>query len=144
MLIQEKVAQAVGVLKEQGIDCWITFARESVINGDPILDLLIGSEVTWHTAVIITAAGEACTICGEYDRRTIEDTGAYRQVIGFVKGIREPFLEVMGRIKPSSIAISRYSPKPLPSKRLPASIASPICFCLTRVIDEDITLQPPL
>ncbi len=106
MLIREKVAQAIGILKEQGIDCWITFTRESVINGDPVLDLLIGSEVTWHTAVIITAAGETCTICGEYDRRTIEDTGAYQQVIGFIKGIREPFLEVMRRINPSSIAVN--------------------------------------
>ncbi len=106
MLIREKVAQAIGILKEQGIDCWITFARESAINGDPVLDFLLGAEVTWHTAVIITAAGDTCTICGEYDRRTIEDTGAYRQVTGYVKGIREPFLEVMSRIHPSSIAVN--------------------------------------
>ena len=106
MLIQEKVAQAIGILKEQGIDCWITFTRESVINGDPVLDFLIGSEVTWHTAIIVTQAGETCTICGEYDRKTIEDTGAYQQVIGFIQGIREPYLEVMRRIHPSSIAVN--------------------------------------
>ncbi len=106
MLIREKVAQAIRILKEQGIDCWITFTRESVINGDPVLDFLIGSEVTWHTAVIITSAGETCTICGEYDRKTIEDTGAYQQVIGFIKGIREPFLDVMRRINPTSIAVN--------------------------------------
>lgn len=106
MLIREKVAQAIGILKEQGIDCWITFTRESVINGDPVLDFLIGSEVTWHTAIIITAAGESCTICGEFDRKTIEDTGAYQQVIGYVKGFREPFLEVMRRIQPASIAVN--------------------------------------
>jgi len=106
MLIREKVAQAVGILKEQGIDCWITFTRESAINGDPVLDYLIGSEVTWHTAIIITSAGETCTICGEYDRKTIEDLGAYRQVIGFIKGIREPFLDVLRRLNPSSIAIN--------------------------------------
>ncbi|MBZ5494879.1 MAG: Xaa-Pro peptidase family protein [Acidobacteriia bacterium] len=106
MLIQEKVEQAVGILREHNIDCWITFARESAINGDPALDYLIGADITWHTAVIITSTGESCVICGEYDRKTIEDTGAYRQVIGFVKGIRDPFLEVVRRMNPSSIAVN--------------------------------------
>jgi Xaa-Pro aminopeptidase len=106
MLIREKVAQAVGILEEQGIDCWITFTRESAINGDPVLDYLIGSEVTWHTAIIITSTGETFAICGEYDRKTIEDLGAYKQVIGFIKGIREPFLDVLRRLNPSSIAIN--------------------------------------
>jgi Xaa-Pro aminopeptidase len=106
MLIQEKVAQAVAILKEQNIDCWITFVRESAINGDPALDYLLSADVTWHTAVILTSAGEAYVICGEYDRRTIEDTGAYRQVVGFVKGIREPFLDLMRRLNPSSIAVN--------------------------------------
>lgn len=106
MLIREKVGQAVGILKEQGIDCWITFVRESVLNGDPVLDYILGSEVTWHTAIIITASGETCVICGEYDRKTIEDTGAYRQVTGFVKGIREPFLAKMRELNPFSIAVN--------------------------------------
>jgi hypothetical protein len=105
MLIQEKVTQAVGILKEQGIDCWITFVRESAINGDPVLEFLLNSEVTWHTAIIICASGETCTICGEYDRKTIEDTGAYQQVLGYIQGIREPFLAAMRRLRPSSIAI---------------------------------------
>jgi len=106
MLIREKVTQAVGILKEQGIDCWITFVRESALNKDPVLESLLSSEVTWHTAIIITASGETCTICGEYDRKTIEDTGAYQRVIGYIKGIREPFLEAMRRLRPSSIAVN--------------------------------------
>ena len=38
-LIQEKVRQAAGLLREFGVDCWITFTRESEINGDPTLRL---------------------------------------------------------------------------------------------------------
>jgi Xaa-Pro aminopeptidase len=106
MLVREKVAQAIGILREHGIDCWITFTRESAINGDPVLDFLLGSEVTWHTAIILTAGGAASVICGEYDRRTIEDTGAYQQVTGFIQGIREPFLDVLRRLNPSSIAVN--------------------------------------
>lgn len=61
-LIQEKVSQAVSILEEQKVDCWITFARESAINGDPALDYLLSADVTWHTAVIITAAGDTTVI----------------------------------------------------------------------------------
>jgi Xaa-Pro aminopeptidase len=106
LLIQEKVSQAISILQEQKIDCWITFARESAINGDPALDYLLSADITWHTAIFITAAGDTIVICGEYDRKTIEETGAYGQVIGFVKGIRDPFLDVMRRLNPSSIAVN--------------------------------------
>ena len=37
MLIKEKLHQAAGLLREFGVDCWITFTRESEINGDPTL-----------------------------------------------------------------------------------------------------------
>ena len=50
MLIQEKVNQAKEILKEFDIDCWITFARESQINGDPTLAFLITGDITWHSA----------------------------------------------------------------------------------------------
>lgn len=106
MLIQEKVTQAIAILKEKNVDCWITFVRESAINGDPALDYLLSADVTWHTAVILTSAGEACVICGEYDLRTVQDTGAYRRVVGFVKGIREPFLDIMRGLNPSAIAVN--------------------------------------
>lgn len=106
MLIREKVAQAIEILKEKNIDCWITFVRESALNGDPALAFLLGAEVTWQTAVILTSGGDSYVICGEYDRKTIADTGAYRQVIAFVKGFREPFLDVMRRLNPASIALN--------------------------------------
>lgn len=106
VLIKEKVTQAIAILKEKNVDCWITFVRESAINGDPALEYLLSADVTWHTAVILTSGGEACVICGEYDRKTVEDTGAYQRVVGFVKGIREPFLEIMRRLNPSAIAVN--------------------------------------
>lgn len=106
MLIQEKVDQAKALLKEFDVDCWITFARESQINGDPALAFLASADVTWHSAFIVTASGEAHAIVGQYDQKTVEDTGAYDNVVGFVEGIREPFQEYMKRKDPKSIAIN--------------------------------------
>jgi Xaa-Pro aminopeptidase len=106
MLVQEKVKQAVALLREFDVDCWITFARESAMNGDPTLGYLLESDVTWHTAIIIARSGKTFAIVGEYDRRSVEDLGAYDEVLGFVTGIKEPFHRVMKQINPGSIAVN--------------------------------------
>jgi hypothetical protein len=54
-LIQEKVNQAIEILKEQETDLWLTFVRETSGVRDPILDFLIGSnDLTWPSALILT------------------------------------------------------------------------------------------
>ncbi len=106
MLIQEKVAQAIDILNEFSIDCWITFVRESALNGDPVLDYLVDADLTWHSALIINRSGETFAILGEYDRRTVEELGAYREVIGYVKGVKEPFQRVMKQLNPARIAVN--------------------------------------
>ncbi len=106
MLIKEKVNQAVGLLKEFDIDCWITFVRESALNGDPTLAFLLGSDVTWHSSFIITSSGDTLAIVGQYDKKMVEDTGAYREVIGFVKGYKEPLLDHLRKINPKKIAVN--------------------------------------
>ncbi len=106
MLIQEKITQARDILKEFDLDCWITFVRESQINGDPILPFLAPADVTWHSAFIISKDGRTCAIVGEYDRATIEDTGAYDEVVGFVKGIKEPLQRYLKELNPREIAVN--------------------------------------
>ncbi len=106
MLIQEKVAQAIDILNEFAIDCWITFVRESAINGDPVLGYLVDADLTWHSALIITRSGETFAVVGEYDRRTVEELGAYREVIGYVKGVKEPFQRIMKKLNPARIAVN--------------------------------------
>jgi Xaa-Pro aminopeptidase len=105
-LIKEKVTQSIQILQEFDIDCWITFVRETQLNGDPILDYLVSTDLTWHSAIILTAKGDAVAIVGKYDKKMVEDTGAYQRVIDFVEGIRKPFVEVMTKLKPSKIAIN--------------------------------------
>ena len=52
-IVQEKVEQAVGLLDEAGIDVWLTMARESSENPDPIMPLIYGHDVTWTSAFIL-------------------------------------------------------------------------------------------
>ncbi len=106
MLIQEKINQAKAILKEFDIDCWITFVRESQLNGDPTLAFLVAADLTWHSAFIVTKSGETRAIVGKYDQKTVEETGAYDQVVGFVEGFKEPLLSYLNSLNPHEIAVN--------------------------------------
>ena len=106
MLIQEKVAQAVGILKELDIDCWITFVRESSISHDPMLDFLIEADVTWHSAFIVTKSGETYALIGQMERKAIEDLGVYTHILSYVEGVKKQFLDTIKEITPSTIALN--------------------------------------
>jgi Xaa-Pro aminopeptidase len=105
-LIQEKVKQAAGLLREFGLDCWITFTRESEICGDPTLVFLAPGHVTWHSAFIVCADGRTRAIVGLYDKKGIEETGAYDVVDGYVTGIKEPLLAFLQGVNPGTIAVN--------------------------------------
>jgi Xaa-Pro aminopeptidase len=108
-LIQEKVKQAAALVREFGLDCWITFTRESEICGDPTLVFLAPGPVTWHSAFIVCADGRTRAIVGLYDQKGIEETGAYDKVVGYVTGIKEPLLEFLREANPRSIGVN-FSP----------------------------------
>jgi Xaa-Pro aminopeptidase len=106
MLIQEKIAQSIGILREYGIDCWLIFTRESEIIGDPVLPFLVPVSLTWHSALIITSDGDTHAIVGAYDKKMVEDTGAYKEVVGYMEGIKKHLLEYLQKKNPKSIAIN--------------------------------------
>jgi len=104
--IQEKVKQAAGILREMDVDCWLTFTRESEINGDPALAFLIEGAVTWHSAFIVSSSGRAIAIVGAYDKRAVEETAAYDEVLGYVEGIKGNLLAALRDLAPRSIALN--------------------------------------
>jgi len=106
MLIREKIGQAVEILKGLSMDCWVTFVRESAISRDPMLDFLIQSDVTWHSAFIVTKSGETYAIVGQMDKPTIEDLGVYTHVLDYVQGIKGSLTRVLKDINPSTIAVN--------------------------------------
>jgi Xaa-Pro aminopeptidase len=106
MLVQEKIAQAKSILKELDVECWLTFVRESSLNGDPTLAFLVETPVTWHSSFIVTSTGRAYAQVGLYDKKSIEDLKAYDRVDSYVKGFKEPFLNLIREINPRSIAVN--------------------------------------
>lgn len=104
-MIKEKIAQAAGIMKEEGIDLWLTFVRESEVNYDPALDLILGANCTWQSAFLIPAEGQAVAIVGSLDETRIRETGGYK-VIGYKQSIRETFLRQIEAFAPDTIAVN--------------------------------------
>jgi Xaa-Pro aminopeptidase len=105
-LVKEKVQQAVNILKEQDIDVWLTFVRETSSGGDPILPLIYGPTLTWQSALIIAKTGERIAIVGRFEVEAVRGVGAYPTVIPYDQSIRGPLLEILQRLAPRKIAIN--------------------------------------
>jgi hypothetical protein len=82
-IIREKLNQAVDVLKEKQIDLWITFVRETTQVRDPCLDLLLGFDLTWQSALMISRTGERVAIVGRFDADNVERVNGYTTVLGY-------------------------------------------------------------
>jgi Xaa-Pro aminopeptidase len=106
MLIREKLQQAVGILQEYGIDCWVTFVRESGMLRDPMMDFLCDADMTWHSAFIVFRTGETQAIVGQMEKQTVDELGVYQRVTGYVEGIKADLLAALQARNPGTIAVN--------------------------------------
>ncbi|MEA2574073.1 MAG: hypothetical protein QOH93_1371 [Chloroflexia bacterium] len=105
-IVAEKLEQAANIMRELDIDLWITYARETTLTPDPCLDLIVGFEVTWHSAFLVSRTGERVAIVGRFDAENVEAIGAYSRVISYDESIKPALLEVMTGLNPRSIALN--------------------------------------
>jgi len=106
-LIQEKVNQAVDILKEQNTDMWLTFVRETSGVRDPALDLLIGAnDLTWESALIFTRAGNRIAIIGNLEKDAVSRLGVFDEILGYDKSVRDLLRTTITRLNPDRIAVN--------------------------------------
>ena len=104
-LIQEKVDQAIEILKEQQTDLWLTFVRETSGVRDPALDLLIGpNDLTWPSALILTSNGEKIAIIGNLEKDAISRLDVFDTILGYDTAVSGPLRDTITRLNPDRIA----------------------------------------
>ncbi len=106
-LIQEKVSQAIDILKEQQTDMWLTFVRETSGVRDPALDLLIGdNDLTWHSALILTREGKKIAIVGNLETEAVRQLNVFDEVLGYDSAISGLLRDTITRLNPDGIAVN--------------------------------------
>jgi Xaa-Pro aminopeptidase len=105
-IIKEKIEQAVSILKEKNIDMWLTFVRESAYSKDPVMDVIVGTNVTWESAFTICKDGTYSAIIGSLDVANMKAQGIYEDVTGYVQSINEPLLNLLKKKNPRNIAVN--------------------------------------
>jgi len=105
-MFKEKIGQAIEILKEQKIDLWLTFVRETEAMADPCLDLIVGTNCTWQSAFMITASGATIAIVGSLDKERIKQTQLYDDIRIYVDDFGAMLMKVLNEIKPNRIAIN--------------------------------------
>ncbi|MCD6498082.1 MAG: aminopeptidase P family protein [Deltaproteobacteria bacterium] len=103
---REKLDQASAIMNELDLDLWLTFVRESETTKDPSLDVLVGANVTWQSAFMVTRQGRRVAIVGSLDKTRIERSGTFPEVRGYVGGISSELLSMLGELDPARIALN--------------------------------------
>jgi Xaa-Pro aminopeptidase len=105
-IIKEKVEQAQALLETLGVDCWLTFVRETVSLADPVLPLILGQHLTWQSGLIITRKGDRVAIVGNFDADAVKTVGVWSEIIPYTEGVSGPLRETLKRLDPKQIAIN--------------------------------------
>ncbi|MEP7223821.1 MAG: Xaa-Pro peptidase family protein [Actinomycetota bacterium] len=105
-LVAEKLDQAVEILREQDVDLWLTLVRETLLTSDPCLDLIAGTYCAWQGAFLISRTGERIAIVGRFDAASVEQLGAYSEVVGYDESLRPALRSAIERLVPRSIALN--------------------------------------
>lgn len=105
MLQEEKISQAIRILNELQLDCWLIFVRETDEQPDPAYKLVVNHDVTWHTAFLLTRSGERIAVVARYDDDLVRQSGLY-EVVSYIDDVAPALLEVLTRLDPASIALN--------------------------------------
>jgi Xaa-Pro aminopeptidase len=105
-LEQEKSNQACEILKELDIDSWLVWVRETSQMADPVLELVLGGDLVWQSALIYTKMGAKIAVVGNFDSEGLKRKGIFDAIKPYTQSIREVLVEELKQINPNQIALN--------------------------------------
>lgn len=105
-IVKEKIEQAGALLAEMNLDMWLVFVRETPLQADPVMPLVVGDDVTWESFFAYTRRGDAVALVGNFDEDIFRNRGRFTEVIPYTKGVREEVRSLLDRFDPAQIALN--------------------------------------
>jgi Xaa-Pro aminopeptidase len=108
-IIREKHEVLQKIMKENNIECWLIFVRETATTPDSSMNFVVGSDVVLQSAFIFALKDQKfqkIAIIGNFDAENERQKGIWDEVIGYVQGIEPELLRKIQDLNPSSIALN--------------------------------------
>jgi len=105
-IVREKIIQAGALLEELDLDMWLVFVRETSMQADPVIPLVIGDHATWASFFIYTRSGDALALVGNFDEDIFKKSGRFTEVLSYTQSARKEILRLLDRFDPSNIALN--------------------------------------
>lgn len=105
-IVREKIVQAGALLEEMDLDLWLVFVRETSLQADPVMPMVVGDNATWASFFLYTRRGDAVALVGNFDEEIFRAGGRFTEVLSYTQGARQEILTLLKRFDPARIAIN--------------------------------------
>ncbi|MHA2175513.1 MAG: M24 family metallopeptidase [Candidatus Hodarchaeales archaeon] len=108
-IVKEKHTKLPEIMRKNDIDCWLIFVRETAVTPDSTMNFVVGGDVVLQSAFIFALKNDTfhrIAIIGNFDAATEQEKGIWTEVIGYVKGIKEPLRDKINDLNPKKIALN--------------------------------------
>jgi Xaa-Pro aminopeptidase len=103
---KEKISQAIQLLNELDLDCWMVIDKESEILTDPIMDFIIGTGVTWLSFFLFFKTGEKYALVGNLDIEKIKRLEIFDDSLPYKNSPSDDLIKILKKHDPQKIAIN--------------------------------------
>ena len=111
-IMNDKIQQACRLLEELNIDLWVIFVRETLMQADPTLALVVGFDATWPSFFIYSRKGDAIALVGKLDEENYTRSGCFTDVVTYTQGVKDDFVRLVKRLDPRQIAVNYSANNP--------------------------------
>jgi hypothetical protein len=107
-LIQEKVDQAVEILKEKKLTCGSRSSARRAVYATPCSISSIGpNDLTWQSALIFTRHGDRIAVIGNLEKHAIaSDSDVFNEILGYDTAVSGLLRDTIARLNPDQIAVN--------------------------------------
>ncbi|MCK4835497.1 MAG: aminopeptidase P family protein, partial [Candidatus Aminicenantes bacterium] len=109
---KEKISQAIQILNQQNIDCWMIIEKESEILSDPIMTYILNTGVVWLSFFIFFKTGEKYAILGNLDKEKFDRLNIFDTVYSYKNSPREDLIKILEEHNPHEIALNYSTDSP--------------------------------
>jgi Xaa-Pro aminopeptidase len=105
-ILSQKMRQACDLLEEMDTDLWMIYVRESSMNADPALALVVGDNFTWESFFLFERTGRTIALVGDLDRDIVSRHGRFTEVRTYSRGVRVDIRGLLTELKPRQILVN--------------------------------------